>query len=319
LKQLLQRNWREKKTAGDSEYDREVEEYIQNKVSEIEKRRKEARKLPRGNKLDSILLNQRITKSSRNGSIISRIMEGFNFAILGNGVYTLASVRRGADVRIGSGRYSLVQACHLDEVVEDVVFAKIKELSVEALREKLKDSEEFARLKSARTDADVICKQKSYHEQDFGFESRDNRGLTVYVDIPEHVLKSPHNYKLYRFNRHKLGIIIGSESRLPKLLAGPHALTEVSGPFYSRRALCMGSYGKSYMDNMKRGRGFAKLLVDARNVILRGYMSGQQPHHVLDDIHFATKKISVEEVKRKQLPITNVDYQPRRRNNDDDW
>jgi len=300
-------------TANDA-YGSEIEEYIQNRIPEFEGQEKRIT-APKRNKLDSILLDQNLSKSSRDDSLLLKLMDGYNFAI-GNGtVYCLANVRRGEDLTINGVRYVLMPTHVLAGLQSDFASEVIKRISVEALREKLKDSQEFQRLKAARSDIDLLCKRDSYHEQDFGFLRNSDR-LIVYVDVPEHVLENPYTQDLYRFNSHRVGIQLSmlEERRTPVIDTNPHSPDRAIGPFYSgydghNPSLCMGHYNTSYFNTMRMGKAIAKYLVDARNVVLRGYIVNCNPRRNLNKENFGQRRISREEVNRLGLPITNKGYQ----------
>ncbi len=300
------------KDDGSSKYDAEIEKYIMNRAEELEQVRPRIN-APKRNRLEEVLLGQDTSKSSRNDSLISRIVGGLNFAIVNRTIFTLASVQKKPDLKIGRQGYVLMPSIYLNDLQEDIADRKLRELSLQALRENLKDSQEFQKLKAKRTDLSLLCKKKEYHEKDFGFKKNGTSLVQVYVEIPEHVLQSPYNGNLYRFDGHKLGVNILHGTDGPRLEKWPYRMGHVSGPFYGDGgSLCMGDYDSSFLENgMEKGKAFAKLLIDARNIVLRGYnRQGVHPHHGLNDNNFSSRIISMSEVKEKGLPITNINYQP---------
>jgi len=309
---------REKRTgelrSRDNELDREIEQYINNRARELERTRTK-RNPVRRNKLEEVLFGQEVSRSSSNDSALSRSIGGLDFAVIGDNVFSLALVQRNADLVIGRQGYALLPLSYLADLKQDYSDAVVRGLSLKALREGLRDSREFRELKAKRDDIDLLCRRDEYHEKDFGFRKRDGK-IVVYVDVPEYVLRSPHNRSYYRFDAHKLGIELSLDYDNVILPNGPFSLGYEEGPFYSSSgSLCMGNYSCSYLERGgagEKGRAFAKLLIDARNVVLRGYRSSHvHPHHRLDQEDYSARRISKEEIKNRGLSITNINYQSR--------
>jgi hypothetical protein len=196
-------------------------------------------------------------------------------------------------------------------VLERISDLKLREEYKEFRESAIKKEIRAIRFSESKNDNNQIYKKREYHEKDFGFVN-SKRELTVYVDVPEHVLRD-FDGRLYNFPGHRLGIKISYSSEYNKiqLLKSPYSLGRVSGPFYGWGSdLCMGDYSMEYMERMSKGQAFAKLLFDARNVVLHGYRPGRvTPRINLGD--FTHRRISPAEVKRRNLPITNINYQTR--------
>jgi|SRR3989338_159328 len=304
---------RGRKSIKNGVYEKEIETYAENRIKELEKVRLKVRK-PKSSKLESILFNQNLSKSSASNSIFYNLTEGFNFGVISKTVYLLANVSSDGELSVNGRRYNLVTLAYSDEIAAEYAAEKIKRLSMEALTTKLKESEEFLRIKKERSDIDEICKMDSYHEQDFGFIKKNNHSAIVYVDVPDYVLEDHQEGGLYQFSGHRLGIEIGGDSDGGgiQLVESPFALRYTAGPFYGGDSeLCMGTYTKGYFSRMPKGKAFAKLLADARNVVLRGYHKGNNPRQPLSD--FSGRRISREEAERKGLEITNANYQRSRK------
>lgn len=268
---------------------------------------------PRSTGLDSVLTRRTLTKSANSNSNLIRIANGYNIGIVNNKVYLLGIVKKGEDLRIGTKRYSLVPAVDFGDFANAYARNVLKKAVVSGLRDKLVTSEEFARVISEGNEIKRAMERGSYEEEDFGFIKRNAESIDVYIIVPEHVLKAPRTNELFYFSRHRLGISIRKDESSDgiKLERYPRALDRVVGPFYSddMRDLCMGDYGFGYLSRGDMGKNFAKLLMDARNVVLHGYRRGNNPRKVLDEFNFRGNKISEAEFKRRKLSISNTNYQ----------
>jgi hypothetical protein len=289
---------------------REIEEYIQKRTAELDIEPIRQKKAQRNSRLDSLLFNRRLSESKSSDSLFVKLLGESNFAIADKKVYELSKASAGGDLEIQNRRYNLVYFCDLEELAKKYSQAVMNSLSKKALIDRLEDDCESFAFKTEKTDAKTICSKREHHEKDFGFIKGGNF-ITVYVDVPNYVLKSPHNHNLYLFSKHRLGIKIrfNDYSKKPILMESPHSLSDIDGPFYGGdRSLCMGSYTHGYFSRMLPGKAFAKLLVDARNVVLHGYTSRCHPRAYLDDDYFYSRRISPSELKRRKLPITNASY-----------
>lgn len=306
---------------GNGDYEKEIENYVSDRIKEVERKRKTHREIQETkiDRLDRILLNGNFSRSTFQDSLFMELMNGYNFGIYGQRYFTLANVDRNENISVGGNKYALILAGDFAKLRDDFTSEVVNGLATEALRYKLQDSEEFRKLRSERSDLDVICSKTSYHEIDFGFE-KESDNFTIYVDVPEHALKDPINGQLYRFEGHKLGLSISSGGNF-QIMGGPHSVGKlVSGPFYNGggSALCMGNYTLGYFENMTRGKAIAKYLVDARNVVLHGFSnSAIRAFHPLE--RFANNHITRAEATRLEIPITNETYEGGVRNNERDY
>jgi hypothetical protein len=282
-----------------------VEKYISGRLGELLEGSRAI--LPRHSVLEKILFNQKLIPSSRNETLFSDITGNHNFAMYNREVFFLALSNSSGELEIGGKKYSMIPSCSIDEFQKRYAHALEKKITSGVLENEIR----AIRFSESKNDNNQIYKKREYHEKDFGFVNSE-RELTVYVDVPEHVLRD-FDGRLYNFPGHRLGIKISYSSEYNKiqLLKSPYSLGRVSGPFYGWGSdLCMGDYSMEYMERMSKGQAFAKLLFDARNVVLHGYRPGRvTPRINLGD--FTHRRISPAEVKRRNLPITNINYQTR--------
>lgn len=256
-------------------------------------------------------VNTRIKEIGRLSDLLKGFGNGdYDFCINRDDVNVLNRVTKNGDLEIDGGRFSISYLRSFHDFKRNFAFEIAKWLSVEALKEKLKESREFKKFLETEDDALSLCSREEHSEKDFGFKE-SSEGLLVYVEVPDYVLKSPLNGALYQFSGHKIGIDldVNTEGEV-YLKRSPHSVGNVAGPFYGCGGLCMGNYSwESRTRGMPKGKAFAKYLTDARNVVLRGYRSSNvSPNSRLDDEHYSSRRRSEEEVKRKNLPITNINY-----------
>ena len=304
--------------------EKEINNYINERINKLKKDSKNNSKFSirqiKRNKLDEIFFGEPLPEIRRDDSLLGKIIGSSNIEIDGNYVYLLKDTKRNADLEIKGKKYSINTNPHyLKDLKADFSLNIINKLSIDALKNNLKESEVYQKLKNQSNDLDEICKKSKYHEKDFGFETL-NKNLKLQLDIPEHVLESPHNHNLYRFKAHKIEITIGFQeidydpgfkNKKIMLTKGPYGVGNESGPFYSSSgSLCMGLYSwENRKKGMTLGKSLAMLLIDARKVVLSGYTSTHiTPHKELTEDYFSHKKISRKEVRRKNLPITNIKF-----------
>jgi hypothetical protein len=256
-------------------------------------------------RLQKILIGENLVLPDSRISAIT----GGDFAIHEGSVYKIQKVNHDEQFSIGGQKYTLQFSNDFEKFRSCYMENLIRQLSEDALRNKMRSNEEFRKLQEKFSDINILCGKDVYTEKDFGFQKNGSE-LYVFIEIPEHVLVNPDSGAHYRFNAHRLRIKLGTNERSnkPCLLeyAGPAG--DVEGPFYNGRSLCMGNYSFDYLNDCS-GKSFAKLLIDAKNVILRGYNSGVGPHHRLNPEVYGHRAISMEEIKRRKLPITNINYQ----------
>lgn len=298
----------------DKKNDKEIQDYVEKRVTElgmVPARMKYPVKKISNSKLDRLFFRvgrEDLDKEEASYSLITKIIGSPNFALDKDYSYVLENIVYGLEnLNIKGAKYRLLEPYPILELQRNFSAEIIRELSIEALKNKLKDTQEFEEFKKKRDDLETLCNKKEYHERDFGFKRYRNQNnlLFIYVDVPDYVLEDPSDKRLYQFSGHELGVtILLNDNNQPALNAGPFGPGGIAGPFYGGGGLCMGGYSRGYFSNMPIGKAFAKLLVDARNVVLHGYTERAGPYHPL--YNFSSRSISAEEVKRRNLPITNI-------------
>src|SRR3989344_4190895 len=246
------------------EYKQNLETFLQNFKTLLRGNGQEAEK-----KLDSILFSG-YSRSIPCNSVFLELTRGYNFAIYDDKTNYLIERKKGP-LKINGITYSLTPTYSLQDFKNSFSSELLKRISLEAVDDILKDKE-FMETNAEKEFFKKLSSQNHYHEQDFGFEKTGDECVFVYVDVPTHVLKSPHNGNLYKFDGHKLGVCIkvAKENGDFLVTAHPHSSASVSGPFYSdENNLCMGSsYNRDYLsnagkhDSMTKGEAFAKYLID---------------------------------------------------------
>jgi len=212
-----------------------------------------------------------------------------NFAVYNNNVYEINEAKKGA-VSIAGKHYALNKALSLEEF-KKIYQKKLIASQVEAILP------EYVLKNKINLD-----KNKKPTSKEYGYRKKADGTISVWVKVKDYVLKSPSNKEYYLFSGHRLAIDIGWRNHA-FLSEQPHPLESVSGPFYGG-GLCMGSYSFSFLEREPSGRNFAKVLLDARNVVYRGYTPGCAPMHRLEDFH--SHIISNERIAREKLDVTNV-------------
>ena len=291
-------------------FEQEIEKYVSDRIAELSSLKIKEKVIRDENKLASILLNSRVSRNSENNSLLLRVMGGYNFAVARGAVYTLSSVGRDYDLKINGEKFVLFNGFPITELTTEVSEDITRRLSIEALKEKLKDSEEFQKLRAERSDIDELCKKEKYHEQDFGFERSGNQ-LLLYIDVPKHVLMNSRTDNLYLFAENKIGIWVdySRDGIQFRITSGPKPLLHFSGPFYFSNedsiGICMGNYDHRFWQSMGKGKAFAKYLTDARNVVLHGYTPRAHPVRQLSDDYFGNRRIGKEQMDGLGLTVSN--------------
>ncbi|MBI4143794.1 hypothetical protein HY486_00920 [Candidatus Woesearchaeota archaeon] len=78
-------------------------------------------------------------------------------------------------------------------------------------------------------------------------------------------------------------------------------------PFADSYRVCIGGYDFDKIDKLAPGEAIAKLLVDAKRIILSGY-GGKGLHPIIGLKYLPNHRISLSKVQRMRLPVTNVNY-----------
>jgi len=257
---------------------------------------------------------ENVSISPKFNSKVLELSNNCNLAIFNEQVFLLREEgTEKSRVSIGSKNYSFVKSMNLGDFKKHFVNNSLLDLRINALEEEMADSSAYSRLKENIYKLNHANSSDNYDEGSFGFIRKSN-SLYVYVNVPEHVLKAPFSNDYFRFDSHKVGIDMGMDRNYPYLLRQPHTIENVEGPFYrlGEHDLCMGNYSFSYIDSYRdKGKAFAKLLTDARNVTLRGYGNyGGTPHRSLSRDNFSHRIISYEDAKK--IGITNINAQERK-------
>ncbi|MBR9705870.1 hypothetical protein GOV14_02430 [Candidatus Pacearchaeota archaeon] len=320
------------------DYDKKVADYFEGRVKYFENERSRykpivptkssrSRNRMKEKSLDAILLPVSVRKGidlggepevDRRDSVLYSLTNGQDFAIIDRSLYFLRKMPLGGELNVDGRGYILENAIESRKLFLEFSKRKANELSLDALRHKFAENAEYQKLRTKEIDIAKYAGVNTYHEGEFGFEKAADNKLLLYAKIPDYVLKSPGREAYYRFKGHKIALRLkwNSGYKNAGLDRGPHKLSHVVGPFYDgsgSSGLCMGHYNHDYFDRMDRGKAIAKYLLDARNVILHGYQKGSNPYRSLSDSNFEDRRISLREIKKKKLPITNINYQRGRR------
>src|SRR3989344_2763368 len=263
-------------------------------------------------KVDSILAREfdfkdfiTNTEDYQANSLLGRILGGRNVAIIDNKVYYLRinNNQNTNDIVNFDGKdFICSDSKPISDTVKEFEFELMKQIRIDALKSILNRDNV-----SKKVFIQKIVKMKAYGEDDFGFLVDDDN-YYVFLDVPKHVLKDPEHNKYYLFGNVKIGVSIGDSGQMyeNKVVI----LQNYSHPFvgYSEdkfEEICVGNYPYSKLSNLKKEEAIARLLIDAKNTLLSGYNS----KHVSPMAHlgdFESKRISLAEIKRRKLNITNI-------------
>jgi len=305
----------DKKPEISKENMKEVQDYIEKRRKEIEGQFD--KKLMRTNRLEEILFNTKLKKSTISESLFSKAAEGYNFSLVNGRVYFLADTNSDENLILEGKKYKLIEGLSKGELADRLETEVKKQIQLRAI-EKLHDNADFIGSFDSGFSDDIINKT-SYKEKDYGFEST-REGLLVYLVVPPHaleeVLEDEEEYddygrrrkstkpKIYRFPSFKIYIKLLPENGITLAEGCPFGIGNPNTPFMSEgEDLCMGDYSSNFLQNMEKGKAFAKLLFDARNVILHGYNEYCTPRQTVADIGRST--ITEGQAKRLGIPITN--------------
>lgn len=130
----------------------------------------------------------------------------------------------------------------------------------------------------------------------------------VYLQVPEYVLhdhRIPHAY--YRFDATQVGTMLTSSPQNvtfgSAVVMTPYQHPFVWGPSYS--PICMGHYNRGKLNGLPLEDAICQYLVDARNNLMKGYHRGNTNTY-RQLAAFPQHKISLEEARARNLPITNA-------------
>jgi len=132
----------------------------------------------------------------------------------------------------------------------------------------------------------------------------------VYLEVPAHVLQDPNNPRdYYYFDRTRVGTVVTYANGQINF---QHAvvMTPYEHPFLNRgkafTGFCMGRYDKNKLINLPLEDAIYTFLTDAKNVLIKSYHKGNPGIQYHAIAQFPERKISLEEVKKRGLPITNL-------------
>ncbi|MBI4143797.1 hypothetical protein HY486_00935 [Candidatus Woesearchaeota archaeon] len=264
-------------------------------------------------------------------SLLGRVLGGRDVAVVDGFCYALVlgGVSECGVLNFGGRSFGLVCPNSLELVKQRYDFELSKCLRVGALRNQLVQDKQLRDLFERTAGIAELVKKKQYSEGSFGFVRADNEimddfdedkydfrsdpansgpGYFVFLDVPAHVLKEPGVDKYYFFKKLRIGVSVFFDSGNNISYAGPVSLnSECVHPFVLGNAICLGGYNFFELDRLKPGEAVAKLLVDAKRIILSGYGGEASPFKLLE--YLGRNLISLSEVKRRGLPITNVNYE----------
>ncbi|MBI5066291.1 hypothetical protein HZA97_08710 [Candidatus Woesearchaeota archaeon] len=252
-------------------------------------------------------------------SILGKVLEGRNVAIINNEIYALIKTENNGDqsINISETNYSLVSPISLDLVKAKFSFELERKLMLETLKVKVAESKKVNEILGRDSKIKELLEKTIYEEEDFGFMKEGNH-YYVFLKVPEHVLKMPDDYvyfngqrnkdknKYYRFGETKIGVRIFFDG-LNTSEGQPRLLDNYTHPFTGgmNQHVCLGNYNYTATYMLEQGLNVVTLLKDTRRTMLSGYVSGgTKPINPLE--RFEHKRISLEEIKKLKLPITNI-------------
>jgi len=270
-------------------------------------------------------------------SILGKSLMGTNVLIKDQNLYKLIRTIRpdGWNVSLSANgvAYRTSNEISLKGLEELFRFNFEKDLKIQFLKEKLAKDTEWRRIQS---NVKSLINAQEYTEKDFGFRRRSSSEYDVFLNVPEFVLKdvdrvygwndsygqdrrSGESY--YYFDGTKVCVRVSCSERGIDVQYTPFTTTAYGHPFtglYGRReygdevsdkSICMGNYSVSRLTRLDKGHSVAKLLVDAKNVLMYGYQPGVTPRVHLSE--FSSKKMSLSEISRRGLKVTNTAVEPR--------
>lgn len=275
-------------------------------------------------------------------SVLGEVLGGRNVAIINNVVYTLVPTKDKSQaylLNLNKKNFTLVSPRSIDELKAKYDFELSKKIRINALKNKLAKDEQLNELIQKNGNIKALTRRREYDEGDFGFIKEDclndDEAATywVFLKVPKHVLKMPDDYKLhyndddyddngnlkksaqkknryYLFDKVRvaLRVFINEQGKIsynsyPKTVEDyDHPFSMESGDF---GPICLGHYSFNKLSKLKPGEAVARLLTDTKGVLLSGYTRGStgaaQPLDKFED-----KRITLSEIKKRNLPITNI-------------
>jgi len=316
----------EKKKTISSKKARHLEDYISKITEKIakEKLSQPKKTIRQRKKLDDILGHNEIDLNIKDyypESVFGNIIGGKNAAIIEGTFYRLIE-DEGMDedtlLNIDGKEYIFLAPENLSPIKERYYFELSKLLRINTLK-KLYNQQSLIELMQNDSEIEDLVNMDEYSERDFGFIKKGGQSNPYYylfLKVPEHVLRDPELGYYHHFRGSRVAVKLYLNSSGEVSYEGPMMVERRSHPFSSNTneyaGICMGNYERSKLNRLKRGEAVARLLTDAKHTLLSGYIdSDTGPERRL--CKYTRNKISLEEIERKGLQITNVNLLHRRR------
>lgn len=322
------------------------EVFISKLITKIEKEKfpvkknKKQKATKRAAKLDAILgyvpdLEVDINNLPQNyssESVLGNIVEGRNVAIIDNVVYHLVESKDDKHEQILNFKgvnYFLVSPIPVDELKNKFYFELSKKVRIETLKTKVAKDEQIRELLENDSNLSGLVRKDEYFEDDFGFIRNEEYEYHVFLKVPKHVLKMPDDYefddydetnydkngilkkkrdRFYFFDKVRVAVKVFFEDGEIQYDKTPVTVEEYEHPFADGGeydVICLGFYPDHELNKLSSEEAIVKLLKDTKTTLLSGYVSGDTtPINRLE--YFEDRRISPSEIKKRNLPITNI-------------
>ena len=237
--------------------------------------------------------------------------------------------------------WTLVSPKSLDEIKARYDFELSKAVRVGVLRDKLTEDQQLRASVQKNVNIAGLVGKKEYVEGDFGFirredewldeddEERTGTSYMVFLKVPEHVLKTPEDYvyhdgydgihkltedRYYLFDKTRVAVRVFLDDSGEIAYDVPLTVEKYEHPFMMQQnRICIGDYDFGKLDGLKREEAVARLLTDTRKILLSCYISAEtSPARRLTE--FEKRRLTLAQVKKRNLPITNIKIEKGRRN-----
>ncbi len=279
-----------------------------------------------------------LPKNYSSESVLGNIVEGRNVAIIDNVVYHLVESKddkHEQTLNFKGVNYFLVSPIPVDELKNKFYFELSKKVRIETLKTKVAKDEQIRELLENDSNLSSLVKKDEYFEEDFGFIRNEEYEYHVFLKVPKHVLKMPDDYEFeddddydtydddydekprrnkkkkdryYLFDKVRVAVKVFINDGRIQYDADPVTVEDYEHPFADGSEydlICLGGYPHHELNRLNSEEAIAKLLKDTRTTLLSGYVSGDTaPIHKLE--YFEDRRISPSEIKKRNLPITNI-------------
>ena len=268
------------------------------------------------------------TKNMR--SLLSVVLNDQNVLVFGNQVNKLSRLR----IRNNSELAVVIDGIEYMINPFDTV-QNIENLHRRKLEEQLmiESEEDFNYQNNVTRQIDGLVRQLKEYSQKNEFEMGDigfvkqAQNYYVTLKVSPYVLKEvklPDKDMYFKFDECKVAVnIIYNDGKIQTDTV-TFVVEAYQHPFLARgkqawTRLCMGNYNPAVsLNGLNEAGRVVKLLSDAKNVMQKGYTLSCRPYQQLFhgsglennhpyNVTFASQKIDLDEIKRKNLPITNID------------